>query len=114
MTPYIYPGLKKDTKFIVPKRTMDTIFDIVCTYFSLNKILVKSKSRQRNLVYARQCTMLLVREYTQNTLIAVGKFVGGRDHTTTIYGIVTIKNLIHTDPSVREDIENIRKKINTI
>lgn len=48
---------------------------------------IKSPRRDQRFVRARQEAMWRARNETPHSLPAIGRFLGGRDHTTIIYGI---------------------------
>jgi hypothetical protein len=48
---------------------------------------LKSARRGERLVRARQEAMWRARHETSHSLPAIGRFLGGKDHTTVIYGI---------------------------
>jgi chromosomal replication initiator protein len=55
--------------------------------------------------------MYLMREETNASLPAIGDALGGRDHTTIMYGCDKISDLIERDDSVRRDILRIRERL---
>ena len=46
-----------------------------------------SPRRQKNLVHARQHAMWELRKHTSLSMPAIGRLLGGRDHTTVLHGI---------------------------
>jgi chromosomal replication initiator protein len=58
---------------------------------------LESPSRRQPLARGRQVAMYLCRELTDLSLPKIGGLFGGRDHTTVIHGINTVKRLMQTD-----------------
>lgn len=67
------------------------IMDIVCVYFATSKESLVSRSRRKNIVAARQMAMYLMRKHARLRLVEIGRVFGGRDHTSVIHSINTIK-----------------------
>ena len=58
---------------------------------------LESPSRRQPLARGRQVAMYLCRELTDLSLPKIGALFGGRDHTTVLHGINTVKRLMQTD-----------------
>lgn len=58
---------------------------------------IKSKTRKREIVEARQIAMTLVNEKLKRGLSEVGRLFGGRDHSTVIHARDTVEDLCATD-----------------
>lgn len=109
MSPYIVPGLKNKKNIVMqlePNQSfeskMTNITDTVCDVLQVDKKKVFSKIRQRPYVTARQLSMYFIRRnYPHIPMKNTGDFFGGRDHTTVIHSIQTVKNLIETHPPTR-------------
>lgn len=65
--------------------TISDVAKAVCDYLRVDLQRVRSPSRRQSLVQARQLAMHLVRELTSAPLTAIGRYFGGRDHTTVLY-----------------------------
>jgi len=65
--------------------TPELIIDQTAEMFGLEAEQLRSKSRTRNLVHARQIAMYVCRELTDLSYPQIGREFGGRDHTTVIY-----------------------------
>lgn len=66
-----------------------TIYDLYkasCNIFGLDEGKWKSACRKREYVYARDIVYYLAYTHLRMTLAAIGRFVGGRDHSTVIHG----------------------------
>jgi len=59
---------------------------------------IEGRKRIRRIARARQILCYLAREYTDMTLSEVGVYLGGRDHTTVIYGASKVKQCIASGP----------------
>ncbi|MCB0736297.1 MAG: chromosomal replication initiator protein DnaA [Bacteroidetes bacterium] len=91
--------------------TIDHIQGLVCDYFDMPSELLKSKTRKREIVQARQISMFLSKRFTKTSLANIGKFFGGRDHSTVIHACQTVSNLMDTDNGFKESVEEITKRI---
>src|SRR2546426_928924 len=70
---------------------------------------MKSKRRDKHIVFPRQVAMFLVREETPSSLPAIGKAFGGRDHTTALHSIEKIANELKEDERLRFEVQAIRE-----
>ncbi len=86
---------------------MDMIMKSSAKYFGITLEELKSKSRKKEVVNARQMAMYLAKEHTQHSLKAIGYHFGGRDHATVIHAIRTVQNSMK-DQKVNNDIKEIR------
>jgi chromosomal replication initiator protein len=91
--------------------TVELIQKIVAEHFDLTIDKLISASRRRVFVEARQIAMYLTKEMTKLPLKNIGEAFGGRDHSTVIYSCSSVQNLMDTDEKVRNDVEEINKKI---
>ncbi len=91
--------------------TIDKVTDAVCEYYQVSKELVLSKKREASIVLPRQVAMYLVRTYLLDSLDAVGKYFGGRDHSTVMSSVDKIRKNLKTDEDLRKTIDVLRKKL---
>ena len=73
--------------------------------------MVKSKTRKREIVQARQISMFFAKDLTKSSLKTIGMFFGGRDHSTVIHACQTVNDLMETDKQFKNDVVEIGKKI---
>ncbi len=91
--------------------SIDYIQKVVCDYFDLPIELLKSKTRKREVVQARQIAMYFAKNMTKSSLATIGMHCGGKDHATVLHACRTVNNLMETDKRFRAYIEELEKKI---
>ncbi|HNA33166.1 MAG TPA: chromosomal replication initiator protein DnaA, partial [Flavobacteriales bacterium] len=69
--------------------SIDYIQKVVCDYFDLPIELLKSKTRKREVVQARQIAMYFAKKMTKNSLASIGAHCGGKDHATVLHACRT-------------------------
>ena len=95
------------------KTSIQTIIKEVSKYFSIPINDILSAKRNKFISHARHLAMYLSRELTSSSLPRIGKSFGDRDHSTVIYAISKISDLIKTDKNVYMQIQEITNKIKT-
>ncbi|HID67755.1 MAG TPA: chromosomal replication initiator protein DnaA, partial [Roseibacterium sp.] len=93
------------------KVTMDEIIKKTCEYYKLRQVDLISQNRQRAIARPRQMAMYLCKRLTQRSLPEIGKKLGGRDHTTILYGVRRIEELMQADSQIAEDAELLRRML---
>ena len=83
----------------------------VAKYFQIEIADLKGKSREQNLVIARQIAMFILREDSKMNLTTIGLLFGGRDHTTVLHGIRKIQTDAATNQNLRRDLLAIRSSV---
>ena len=91
--------------------TLDELVMTVAEFYSVSRDDLLGRGRNKELVHPRQVVMYLAREELQLTLPQIGESLGGRDHTTVIYGVEKITQAIDSDDSVRREVLSIREKL---
>ena len=87
--------------------TIDNILEGVCKYFNVSTAQVTSRSRKQQFVKARQVSMFLAQKLTDMPASRIGKFIGGRDHSTVIHSCSQVEMKIKIDANFKEDIEKL-------
>ncbi|MBP8823606.1 MAG: chromosomal replication initiator protein DnaA [Flavobacteriales bacterium] len=91
--------------------SIDYIQKVVCDYFDLPIELLKSKTRKREVVQARQIAMYFAKKMTKSSLANIGAHCGGKDHATVLHACRTVNNLQETDKQFRGYLEDLEKKL---
>ena len=92
--------------------SIDYIQKVVSDYFDLSIEQLKSKTRKREVVQARQIAMYFSKQMTKSSLATIGMHCGGKDHATVLHACRTVNNLVDTDKRFKAYVEEIEKKIN--
>ena len=85
------------------KISMESVLRGVAERFSLQASQLKLKSNTRQIAYPRQVAMYLIKELTQASLPEIGRYFGGKHHTTVLHSIQKIEDLRQRD----EDLNNL-------
>ncbi len=91
--------------------SIDYIQKVVCDYFDLPIEMLKSKTRKREVVQARQISMYFSKKMTKSSLASIGAHCGGKDHATVLHACRTVMNLSETDKQFRVYLEDLEKKL---
>ncbi|NBR60970.1 MAG: chromosomal replication initiator protein DnaA [Actinobacteria bacterium] len=83
----------------------------VAEYFKLTQEELFGKSRSQGIVVARQIAMYLCREKTSMSLPKIGALFGGRDHTTVMYAIKKVGDLMSERRYIYNQVTDIRSNL---
>ncbi len=92
--------------------TPQLVIEIVAEHFNISTDQMISKTRINDIAKPRQIAMYLCKNMTSAPLDTIGALLGGRDHSTIIYGIKKITDEYDRDENFHHLIETIKKKIN--
>jgi chromosomal replication initiator protein len=91
--------------------TPDQIITAVADEFGIEEDRLLSRQRSRDVALPRQVAMYLIREETGASLPQIGEVLGGRDHTTVMYGYNKIIDRLETDDGLRRQVISVRETL---
>ena len=91
--------------------TAASILGQTAAFFNITLDELKSKSRTRTLVTARQIGMYLLRELTDMSLPKIGQELGGRDHTTVMHADRKIRTLMAERRQIFDQVTELTNRI---
>jgi chromosomal replication initiator protein len=91
--------------------SIDFIQKVVSDYFEMPIELMKSKTRKREVVQARQIAMYYAKSLTKSSLATIGMQCGGKDHATVLHACRTVNNLMETDKRFKGYIDELDRLI---
>jgi len=91
--------------------SVHNIKELVADHFELPIEKLQSKTRKRSIVIARQLSMYLAKNYTNNSLKSIGRNFGGRDHSTVIYSVKAVQDMMDTDLVFKDTVKKLEKKV---
>ncbi|MCR4411077.1 MAG: DnaA/Hda family protein [Thermoguttaceae bacterium] len=80
-------------------------------HFAVRLSDLRSPSRRRAVVTARDVAMYLARALTNKSLREIGSYFAGRDHTTVSHGCHKTQKLLESDPAIRTAVEQLRDRL---
>jgi chromosomal replication initiator protein len=92
-------------RYLEPEQIMQAVAEA----FSLSLERLLGRDRAREVALPRQIAMYLMREEAGISLPQIGELLGGRDHTTVMYGCDKVATLVDTDESLRRQVLQIKE-----
>jgi chromosomal replication initiator protein len=89
----------------------DQIVSQVAESFGVTVSSILSRDRSRQIALPRQIAMYLLREEANISLPQIGEALGGRDHTTVMYGCEKIADLLERDDRLRRQVIKIKEHL---
>ncbi len=99
---------------LLPRRSElqpDDIIRRVAETYGVTVDRIMGRDRSKQVALPRQIAMYLLRQEANYSLPQIGEVLGGRDHTTVMYGCEKIAELLETDDRLRKQVVEIREWI---
>jgi chromosomal replication initiator protein len=87
--------------------SLEAIVRAVADRFNLSPSQLKMKSNSRQIAYPRQVAMYLCKELTTASLPEIGRYFGGKHHTTVLHSIQKIDDLRKRDEDLNRLIQSL-------
>jgi chromosomal replication initiator protein len=94
-------------------RSVAEIQAATCEHFGLSPEELLSTARTPRIAWPRQVAMYLARELTEESLPAIGRHFGGRDHTTVLHAWRRATARIAGESSCREVVDKLRSDLDS-
>ncbi|MAH61618.1 MAG: chromosomal replication initiator protein DnaA [Legionellales bacterium] len=89
--------------------TIDKIQRTIASHFNIKVSDIKSKKRARGIARPRQMSMYLSKELSNKSLMEIGEYHGGRDHTTVIHACRQVEKLLQDNSEFYEDYHIVKR-----
>ncbi len=99
---------------VVEKRravTLESLSQAVANFYHVPAEDLMKKTRKKEVVYPRQIAMYLIREELQSPFSTIGRYFGGRDHTTTMHACEKISKEIEKSMQLKEELRTIKEQV---
>ena len=99
---------------LLPRRSEvnpEQVINTVANAYHLPPERILGRERARKVALPRQIAMYLLREESNISLPQIGEVLGGRDHTTVMYGCEKVADLIERDEQLRRQVVEIREQL---
>jgi len=94
-----------------PEIKPEEVIEAVCQFYNLPQQRLLSAERSREVALPRQIAMYLLHKEAQCSLPKIGELLGGRDHTTILYGCEKIADLLERNDQLRRQVAQIREQL---
>lgn len=101
LKPYITSGQKKVT--------IKSIQEFISKKFDIKTSEIVSKNNSKKIVLPRQIAMYLSKIITNSSYVEIGSKFGGKDHSTVIYSIRKVKNMLTKDREMLKKVNSYIK-----
>lgn len=93
--------------------TIDKIINEVGKIYNINPEEMRSKRRTANISQARKVAIFVIQDVTGLPYETIGEEFNGRDHSTVVYAIKSVREEMERDSNFRSVVEDIIKNIKT-
>jgi chromosomal replication initiator protein len=107
----LYPRDRQSQQTL--RHSIDEIQAAACEHFGVSSEEMLSSSRTARVAWPRQVAMYLSRELTGESLPAIGRRFGGRDHTTVLHAWRRTSAKIAADEASRRAVEKLCKTLSS-
>jgi len=90
------------------KRSPEEVLGEVAKFFSLSLDDMRGVKRGKECVFPRQVSMYLLRKEAGLSFSEIASLLGGRDHTTVIYSVSKVENLVENDGEIARIVGEVR------
>lgn len=94
-----------------PEISANQILNAVAGYYGLTEDDLRSPQRSRRIAQPRQVAMYLLREETDASLPQIGAELGGRDHTTVLYGYERVRARLEHDDQLKREVMTLKGEL---
>ncbi len=90
---------------------IDRIAQVVAAHYDVKVSDLRSKRRTKSISFPRQVVMYLARDVTRMSLLEIGDWFGGRDHTTVLYATDRIAEQVASDDGLKHQLAHLKDRI---
>ncbi len=94
-----------------PSRSLEAIQDAAAAEFGITREALLAQDRRPPVALARQLAMYLARELTQESLPAIGREFGGRNHSTVLHAHRKVAAELEHDQKVVDRLRSVRQRL---
>ncbi len=88
-----------------------SVIKIIGKYYPYSLDELRSKNRNKDLAFARQVVMYLMKKSTDKSLREIGCYLGDRNHTTVKHALEKIEGMVAVNSKLSQQVEIILKEI---
>ncbi|MCL4229934.1 chromosomal replication initiator protein DnaA [Candidatus Dependentiae bacterium] len=86
---------------------LEQVCKVVAAHFKFSVLELKSKNRNKELSFARQVALFLMKKVTDKSLRDIGFYLGKRDHSTVVHAVEKIEAHVKETPEFAHELKRI-------
>jgi len=119
ISPYVFPICQPETLDIVKypyvrkyrRVTAEDVIKAISIEHEVGLDFATVKGRHRRLVDSRKTLSYILYTYLNWTLMEIGAFLGGKDHTSAMYNREGFRSLYHSDETYKERADRVFRRL---
>ncbi|MEL6177778.1 MAG: helix-turn-helix domain-containing protein, partial [Myxococcota bacterium] len=113
--PIVLELAKKQLRDVIQERsqniTLEGIVRLVANYYNIKPKDMIGPRRHRVIAHPRHVAMFLSRRHTSHSYLEIGKYFGGRDHTTVMSAVNKIQEMTDKDDEFTTELRNLEQAL---
>lgn len=106
ITAYAIPGLKNRYRYLTGEEFVK-LLKLVAERYQVDYDDILEYNRTAPLSYIRMVIISYIRRnYSQTTVVNLGKMMNGRDHTTIVHSTQQLQNKLDTDEAINKKLKS--------
>ncbi len=98
-----------------PRRpSLERLAAVVADYYRLSSESIVGRDQRREATFARQVFVFLARQYTDRSYREIGRFLGGRKHSTVSSSVTKIGARLDADPHFAREIDALVERVQAL
>lgn len=93
------------------RKSLGRIVGEVCRHYQVSRAELSSPTRTARITLPRHVAMYLCRRHTDAPLGAIGKELGGRDHSTVVHALGAIEERLRRDAELRATVSLLEARL---
>lgn len=89
----------------------EKVLKVVEKFYNVSIEDISGKKRNKELIRPRQVSMYLLKNVVGLSYPEIGRELGGKDHTTVMYGCKMVSKDLSSSPKIKEEIELLKEYI---
>ena len=102
---------KEDMEHTPTIRTSQDVMNIVSQYYRISPDELIGECRKKEVLLPRQVAMYLIYEILKYSYDTIGDSFGGRNHTTVMHAYNKVKNQLHEDRKLVQDMYALKREM---
>ncbi len=91
--------------------SLDAVLSAVANSFGVKVSELKGSRKSREVSQPRQVAMYLARRLTRHSFPEIGRWFGGKDHSTVVKGVKKVETLLRDNPQLAQQVREVERSL---